>query len=182
MNSMDAWKKFSSFQAGMYVGNYNAYAAGIHNINFGDTIGVAPLPYFEGGNRASPMNLQGFGITKKSKHPQEAWKFLEYLILTKHDNTNKLADYYLTPSKSMSETTGQSSDPIKSIFLDEINYGYSYFYNGGWNEDLTAQFNKLLTTSDKDIPAKLHDLAIKLDQEMNRLKNAEDQTTESSSQ
>jgi hypothetical protein len=44
------------------------------------------------------------------------------LILTKHDNTNKLADYYLTPSKSMSEATGQSSDPIKSIFLDEINF------------------------------------------------------------
>jgi multiple sugar transport system substrate-binding protein len=170
--SYDAFQQFNGLQAGMVIGNMSH----TQQFNLGDKLGVAPPPHFEGGERANPTTFWGFGISKKSKHPEEAWKFLEYLTLTKNEDSIKYADSFLTTSKSMSEATGQSSDPTKNIYVEEMNnhmvkpsldsnaYAYSI-----WNQELFDQFKELLTTADEDIPAKLHDLALKLDQEMNRL-------------
>jgi multiple sugar transport system substrate-binding protein len=178
----DGLLQFSGLQTGMVIGNIDF----IRYINLGDELGVAPLPHFEGGVRANPTSFSGFGISQKSKHPQEAWKFLEYLTLTKNEDSIKYADSFLTTSKTMSEATRQSSDPTKSIFIDEMNNHFvkasmdsnAFSYSAVTNEEVSAQFQELLTTADEDIPAKLHDLALNLDQEMNRLKIEDDQQQE----
>jgi hypothetical protein len=69
--------------------------------------------------------------------------------------------------------TGQSSDPIKHIFEEEVNYavkplGYN-FYMVFNSESIAAQFQELFNTTDNDISAKLHEIALKVDNELKQL-------------
>lgn len=89
----------------------------------------------------------------------------------------------LTTSKSIAEATGQSTDPAKGIYMDEMNYAVksSFDINPLFDEAVSNSysqsndlFSELLTTADKDIPSKLHKLALAMDQEMKRLKQAKD--------
>ncbi|QGQ96734.1 hypothetical protein EHS13_18540 [Paenibacillus psychroresistens] len=141
------------------------------------------MPHFEGMERANPIGFSGFGISAKSKHAAEAWQFIQYLILSKNEDSVKFAANYVTTSKIMADATEQSSDPVKSISSDEMSYAtksssdYNLYFNiASSNEELTAQFDDLLATADSDIPRKLHELALKLDQEMKRLKDTEEQS------
>jgi multiple sugar transport system substrate-binding protein len=182
---IEPFNPFASLKSGMFVGNLGARFA-----NFDDykqILGVAPLPYFEGGQRVNPVGFSGYGITGKSEHPEAAWEFIQYLALTKNEHSLKLAEDYIPTSKSMAEAAGVSSDSINSIFNEELKYEVKLsgennpFYYQAWNEDLIAQFQKLLTAQDEEIPDKLHDLAQKLDQEMNRLKSESEAQAESAS-
>lgn len=173
--------EFYRYQTGMTLVFSSIYT--LDNNEAGDRIGVAPLPHFEGGERSNPINLKGFGIAKKSKHPMEAWKFIEYLTLTKNEDSMKFADYYLMTSKSLSKATNQDSDPRKNVFTQELDYSVKGFGDNNlhfsmvWsNEAINTQFLNLFTVKDEDIPAKLHELAFMVDQEMLRLKNSEDDT------
>jgi hypothetical protein len=71
-------------------------------------------------------------------------------------------------------------DPVKSIFSGEINYavkptGYiNPLFFEAWSLDLNSKFQNLLTTDDNDVPTKLHDIALKLDQELTRLRDIRD--------
>ncbi|QGQ95520.1 extracellular solute-binding protein [Paenibacillus psychroresistens] len=147
-----------------------------------DTMGIAPLPHFEGSNRANQIGLSGFGISQKSKHPEAAWKFIEYLTLVKNVDSIKFAEGFLTTSKSIADASGQSSDPIKSILVDEMNYAtkswvnINPYFGKAWNKALNAEFAELLTTDDSQIQLRLHELALKLDLELTRLKDVDDLT------
>jgi hypothetical protein len=50
------------------------------------------------------------------------------------------------------------------------------YYGKAWNKALNAEFGELLSADDTQIPLKLHELALKLDLELNRLRNADDLT------
>lgn len=80
----------------------------------------------------------------------------------------------MATSKLMAEAVGQNSDPVKSIYVGELSYAtnstdYSFFKAWDGDKDLTIQFEQLLTTKDKDIPLKLHELALKFDQALKKL-------------
>jgi multiple sugar transport system substrate-binding protein len=185
LNTMDLFQQFDNQQIGMFIGNVSLR---FHNFEGSNRVklGVAPFPHFEGGKRANPIFFDGYAISQKSKHPEAAWEFIKYLTLTKNEDAVRFANNFLTTSKTVAEAAGQNSDPIKSIYSDEMNYAVRssfsnpYFYKA-WTGDLTTQFENLLSAKSNDIPAKLHDLALKLDQELNRLKQAEDQPTVSPS-
>ncbi|MDB5056364.1 MAG: sugar transporter substrate-binding protein [Bacilli bacterium] len=175
---------------GLCISYFGEEDSSTHAINK-DTFGVAPMPHFEDGKRNSTILFSGFGISSKSKHPEAAWKFIQYLTLAKNEDSVKFGKHFLTTSKSIAEATGQNTDPIKSIYMDELNYAVKSsfeinpLFNLAWMENnfilSNGLFTDLLTTEDKDIPAKLHKLALAVDQEMKRLKQAEDQQTESTS-
>jgi multiple sugar transport system substrate-binding protein len=173
---------FETEQIGMIL---NATSVSQFYASLQDRLGIASLPHFEGGKRANLIGFSGFAISQKSKHPQEAWKFIEYLTLTKNEDSVQFSNGGILTSSSVAEAAGQSSDPSKSVALDEMNYvvksssDYNPLFYQAWNKDLMSQFQELHTTDDKDIPFKLHELAIKLDKELNRLKNAADQSAES---
>jgi multiple sugar transport system substrate-binding protein len=181
------YNNFSNFQIGMVIFPYSQFQVFLNVMgDRGDRIGVAPLPYFEGGKPTNSAFLEGYGISKKSKHPQEAWEFIKYLALTNQEVTSKLTDRYLSTSKAIAEATGQSTDPNKSVAIGELDHvvkpsgtANPFFFSALFGK-LAAQFQSLLTTDDKDIQAKLHEIALQLDLEMNRLKTAADQQTESS--
>ncbi|MBA7530263.1 hypothetical protein ES705_22466 [subsurface metagenome] len=50
-----------------------------HNEGLGDDLVLLPIPKF-GDKAATGMGSWNWGITSQSKHPEAAWKFLEYLI------------------------------------------------------------------------------------------------------
>jgi multiple sugar transport system substrate-binding protein len=180
---MDTYNYFSTKkEVGMIVGGIGF---SFPNMN----IGVAPMPHFEGSRRANPLiGLSGYGISSTSRHSEAAWKLIEYMALSNNENSEKFAANYISTSKSLSEAFGQDADPVKRIYLDEMSYAVgpsmnnSPFFAKAWNKELIDQFNRLLATSDSDIPAKLHDLAMKLDQELHRLKIENDQQTTSQPQ
>ncbi|QGQ99322.1 extracellular solute-binding protein [Paenibacillus psychroresistens] len=179
---IDTYQQFGNHQVGMVTGRPSLQ----WNTEDKDIIGLAPLPHFADGKRANPVSFDGYGISQKSKHPLEALKFIEYLTLTNNEDSIKLAESYVPTSKLMAEATGQSSDPIKSIFVEELNYATKSterrFFNA-WiaDKDIKTHFEKLLTTEDKDIPAKLHELALKLDQSLKNQDSLSNQQTNSTS-
>jgi multiple sugar transport system substrate-binding protein len=171
---------FDSHQIGMFLGSMgNEYS------NF-FKIGVAPLPHFADGKRANPTFISGFMISQNSKHPLEAWEFIKYLTLSKNEDSIKFANRTVATSTLMAEAVGQNSDPVKSIYVDEFSYAINstdYSFTNAWNgdENLAIQFEKLLTTNDKDIPVKLHELALKFDQALKKANSVSDQQTNSTS-
>ncbi|MBO9604513.1 MAG: extracellular solute-binding protein [Paenibacillaceae bacterium] len=178
---VDLYDSFSKLQTGMFFYSYlnQLYIDGeIYDKNKEGNIAMASLPHFAGTKRANPVDVSGYGIAKKSKHPQEAWQFLEYFALSAHENTKALADFYLSTSKSVAKASGQNTDPIKKVPVGELKYAVkpmdSSLISHAWTPELTAGFQALLTTEDKDIPAALHALALKLDQELARLKAERD--------
>lgn len=185
LNFPEHFQKLDTNQTGMIVGNISIKMSSFQGENKGN-LGYAPLPHFEGGKRGNPIGISGYGISQKSKHAQAAWEFLQYFTQTPNDDSINYASQYLTTSKAMAEATGSVKDPIKTMAADEMNYAvkvssaYNPYYNQAWNRELTADFNSLLTTNDKDIPDKLHLLALKLDQEMNCLKLVDEQQATSS--
>jgi hypothetical protein len=82
---------------------------------------------------------------------------------------------------------GRCCDPVKSIFSGEINYAVkpSGYINRllfeAWNPDLNSQFQNLLKADDSVVSTKLHEIALKLAQEMTQLKNINSQSTVSPS-
>ncbi|QGQ99448.1 hypothetical protein EHS13_33605 [Paenibacillus psychroresistens] len=79
-----------------------------------------------------------------------------------------------TLNQALSKAFHQKSDPVKKIFDNEFNYlvktslNNNPFAGNVWKEEIRAQFISILETDDKDLPGKLHELALKLDQEMKR--------------
>lgn len=173
----DLYESFSKLQTGMFFSSYLSQiyiGDGIYDKNKEGNIAMAALPHFAGTKRANPVALSGYGIAKKSKHPEAAWTFLEYFVLSAHENTKSFADYYLSTSKTVAEASGQNADPIKKVPVGELTYAVKPVDNSllamAWTPELTARFQALLQTDGKDIPAALHALALKLDQELARLK------------
>jgi ABC-type glycerol-3-phosphate transport system substrate-binding protein len=156
-------QRFIDGKAGKVVGDYTFLSNVRRHLRFGDHVGVAPMPYFEGGTRANQMGYSGFGIVRTSEHAPEAWSFLEYLFLTSNEATSLLAPYYLTPVQSISQANGQAADPLIKPFMDELKYA-----NGQLSYLMADQtlFTTLLTTKDDELQAKLHDIALQFDQVM----------------
>lgn len=174
MSSSDSGIEFNDRQAGMGLGN--AFAYKIYSEVGAENIGVVPLPYFEGGKKANPVSFNGYGIAGKSKNPQAAWKLLEYLCFDKNQFSIEIAKFNMTTSASMAESTGQTPDPIKSIFEDELRHSVKAardfpFVNETWNDAMMTEFQALMRVDDQEIQVGLHNLAEKLDQELHRLKN-----------
>lgn len=59
----------------------------------------------------------GYGIYSKSKNQEEAWKYLKYLSTKGQE---KLAEHALSAYIPVSESSGQTSDVHKKVFIDAI--------------------------------------------------------------
>jgi multiple sugar transport system substrate-binding protein len=173
-DGFDPFNQFAKQQTGMYLGNL-----GSHFYNFEGAgkskLGVAPLPYFEGGERVNPTGISGYGITKSSEHPEAAWTFIQYLTMENNAHSIELAQDYLPTSKAMAEAVHVDDDPIVSVFNKELPYaGHFSFVNNvsfyeAWNAKLMELFVKLQEADDDQIASNLHDIAQQFDQELNRL-------------
>ena len=179
INWIGAWENFTSSKTAMFVGNYNSYSALKYNFKY-DGFAAAPLPHFEGSSPSNKViNSYKFGIVKTSKHRQEAWQFLKYLFFTNNESTGDLANYYLSPSKSISETNGQRSDPDKAVFMEGLTHANGYANYPPMDEETSERFNSLLTADDDSLSKILHQIAEKLDQELARIEWDKERQSES---
>jgi multiple sugar transport system substrate-binding protein len=92
--------------------------------------GVAPIPYHEG--RQISLYVDPWNISAKSKHPDESWEFVKFLIDPKNGGKSFMEATSATPAdttladlwyQQMSEITGMSVDEIKQVNEGAIKYG-----------------------------------------------------------
>jgi len=163
---------FDQQQAAMYVGTSQDTFARISK----ERIGLAPLPHFEDSGRGNSVYFGSYSISSKSKHPQEAWEFIRYLVLSKNEDAIKFTDHYIPTSDVLIKAV--NSDPIKKVFIEEMKYASLSIYDkypfagNVWTSDLNNQFKKLLTANSSEIPRLLHDFALKLDAEKKKYASA----------
>lgn len=86
--------------------------------------GVAPLP--KGKTRASIVNSVGFVVAKDSKHPDEAWAFLKYLIGPQGQAKVTSLGLGVPTIKSIANSDAylkqQTADINQQLFLDTMEY------------------------------------------------------------
>ncbi|MFC5530831.1 extracellular solute-binding protein [Cohnella yongneupensis] len=172
---VDSYEQFNDFNVGMVV---NGAGVGYPNFEGADRewLGVSPLPYFEGGQRASPLvGVQGIGIPQKSLHPQEAWSFISYLMLQNNVDSIKLARGYYPTSKKIADGSSNAMDTARSVFLEEMDYAvvssFSPLIMNAWDDKLQAQFDELLDTEDNALQGALHEIALQFEQSIARAKS-----------
>ena len=80
---------------------------------------VAPLPTGPGGHKAAIMWM-GWGISAKSKNPDQAWELLKWL--TTEPGQRVFALKALTGDKGTAAELQKEKDPYWSVFLAEVPY------------------------------------------------------------
>lgn len=95
-----------------------------------DQIAMVGLPRMpgRGAEQANMIYMGGTGITKKSEHPQLAWKFLHHYIL-------ECNSWFPPLTKSQTEKRDIFSHPIWSRYVSELDIVQpgAFFLNGKWN-------------------------------------------------
>lgn len=134
---------------------------------------VAPLP--KGKDRVSVVNSVGFVVAKASKHPDESWAFLKYLV-GKPGQTKVTALGLGVPAlKSIANSDvflKQTKAPInEKVFLDAMNYAKVKPCFRGYNEWSTAVGDGMtpIWNGEADLKTTLDEIVPKADE---ILKNA----------
>ncbi|WP_274361855.1 ABC transporter substrate-binding protein [Paenibacillus thermotolerans] len=92
--------------------------------------GVAPIPWHE--KRQISLYVDPWNISAKSKHPDEAWELVKFLVNPKNGGKTFMESTSATPAdtsladqwyKQMSDITGMTVDEIKQVNEGAIKYG-----------------------------------------------------------
>ncbi|MOA11462.1 hypothetical protein D3C78_1314050 [compost metagenome] len=102
------------------------------------------LPYFASGKRINPIDTVSFGISAKSKYPQEAWAFLKELSIIDSPVTQNMVRDNLNNTKSIVEK--YSNDSITKTVASEYQYAIpsSRFKNRNYYTIYFTKFNPAL--------------------------------------
>lgn len=96
--------------------------------------------------RANVLFWGGFGLASTSKSPEAAFKFLN--AYTGEPGAQVWKDWALPAVKSVADESGMSSDPIESVWLNELNHlvPRAYTFTPYWNETADPALRKALET------------------------------------
>ncbi|TJY42285.1 sugar ABC transporter substrate-binding protein [Cohnella pontilimi] len=84
--------------------------------------GVAPIPYHDG--RKVPLFVDPWCISEKSKHPEESWKFIKYLVDPNNGGKKFMEKTSATPAdtsladqwyQQMADKTGMKVEEVKQL-------------------------------------------------------------------
>jgi multiple sugar transport system substrate-binding protein len=84
--------------------------------------GVAPIPYHDG--RKVPLFVDPWSISAKSKHPQESWNFIKYLVNPKNGGKKFMEKTSATPAdntladqwyQQIADKTGMKVEEVKQL-------------------------------------------------------------------
>lgn len=108
-------------------------------------LGVAPLP--AGAERAGVLFWGGFGISALSDHPEAAWRFLRYY--TGKEGAEVWKDWALPTVASVAESSGLSTDPIESVWLNELNHlaPRAYIFTPFWGQTADPALRRVLESA-----------------------------------
>jgi multiple sugar transport system substrate-binding protein len=132
-------------------------------------LGVAPWPQFDGAIKSNPARFGYYGISSKSKAPVAAWEFLNYLYFEDNEDARKYAhsNYYVPIYKPLREAVRNQSDEVaQRFFFDEADYAYAVPIDKRplWADDgIRKIYESIWTSPSNEIPQRLHELAMYLD-------------------
>lgn len=151
--------EFLSGKAAMYLFGHWTHADLAKNPLI--DLGVVGLPV--GKSRANVLLWSGFGISSKTAHPNEAWKFLRYYA--GEPGAQVWKDWGLPTVKSVAEASGMTRDPLESVWFKELSYlaPRAYIFTPYWGETgdpaLQAVLGQALTEPNVDARGLLQNAA-----------------------
>ncbi len=170
---MMALKGIDLFATGKVAMNVNgSWAQGDLRNNPDIQFGVVALPTMSTGKQTSLLYASGMGISTKSKHQDEAWKFLLELTSPDTEAGKGWAKSNLAISKKLAAESKQSEDPYLSVFVEQLDNAIvsGYFANSYWgavgNKLLSPAIKEILLMEKGDIRNKLTSLADQIDREL----------------
>jgi ABC-type glycerol-3-phosphate transport system substrate-binding protein len=127
---------------GLKAGAWAMGCEGTHRVEparaagLGQKLKTAPMPSFKPGRPAPALVAgQSFMIGKHSKHPEEAWKFIEHMISPESQLINAtLAGQVPTRKSTLQDDWFKGPEAAEMLeWLDyAMNYGESMYYNEQW--------------------------------------------------
>ncbi|GIN70852.1 sugar ABC transporter substrate-binding protein [Bacillus sp. J14TS2] len=132
--------------------------------------GIAPMPYTVD-NRRIPMYVDPWNISAKSKHPDEAWEFIKFLIDPEKGAKELVEMTNETPANSqlmdlwldhVAEQAGMTNEQLKELHEGAIKYGFEA------DNHLIRNFSTILNTINQNINA-IYDGTKDIDEGLNDL-------------
>lgn len=111
---------------------------------------IAPVPQLEGG-RVSWATYWAEGVSAKSAHKKEAWKFLKYLqsdeVLTKlyNESAKSPGRFFGEPYPKISMAAKLAGDPVVGAYIQEAPYARSFpmasrTFDNGLNDQIIKAY------------------------------------------
>jgi len=141
-NSLDA---FVQGRTAMFFG----YAYNIPDIKaFAPKLdlGIAKLPQIEGNPEINFANYWVEGVSKKTKHPNEAWDFIQFI--TNEKNVVKYLDKANKPTALRSLIGSQKENPELNVFANQLLTAKSWYHGKDANA-VELVFKDLIDTINK---------------------------------
>ena len=105
---------------------------------------VAPLP--KGKKRAASANGLAHSICEKTKHPEEAWKFVKFLSSPPAQEIYAKTGRAIPILKKMANSEVYLNPELKpynkKVFLDEMEYAHDLEFTANWNEWVSAVYEE----------------------------------------
>jgi multiple sugar transport system substrate-binding protein len=109
-------------------------------VQAGINMGVVPMPTGPAG-RATSVNSAGFVIAKGSKHPDQAWKFIQFALSEAGQKRLAELGFAIPVLKSVAESPAylqQSGGLDQKLFLDALAYAHMKPVFRGYDEWASA--------------------------------------------
>ena len=105
-------------------------------------LGIAKLPQVSDTQQRNMANYWGWTVAKKSKNPDVAWDFLNFLA--KPENSKRVLDVIKRPAARKSLLTTQLDDETIGVFASQVLTAISW-YRGNDPLAVNAAFTQLMT-------------------------------------
>jgi multiple sugar transport system substrate-binding protein len=91
-------------------------------IELGNDLGVAPMPYFRNGTRRNIPWVCGFGIHSRSKNVEWSWEFLRFMTMQSNELTTIVSEGFIVAQKKVYEEVGHNVNPRRNKILEQFQY------------------------------------------------------------
>lgn len=93
---------------------------------------ILPMPKFK--KRVTNLSYAGYAIFKKSKHPEEAFKFLKFMVSEKVQKLNAELELAVPSLKSVAESDWfLNKAPYNRVFVKSMEFAKPIPYVPGWD-------------------------------------------------
>ncbi|MEY4744117.1 MAG: hypothetical protein RL272_62 [Candidatus Parcubacteria bacterium] len=123
----DSLEAFVKGQTAFFFG-YSYHLPQIRLANPKLNFGIAPFPQIEGNKPVNYANYWVETVSKKTKYPNEAWDFVQFM--TKADHAKDYLAATRKPTALRSLINGQLEDLDLSVFASEVPTAKSWYHGG----------------------------------------------------
>jgi multiple sugar transport system substrate-binding protein len=139
------------------------------------SVGIANLPYFKGGDHTNSGTIVGMGISASSKNDKLAWEFVKMAAIDVNILTEEMYDMRMAFSLPLANERRNADDPFNTVRLDGISHmkKAASVQNDMFIQAVAPVRKDIanLMQPDADIPAQLSVISDQVDQQLRELAN-----------